>query len=325
MNKIAVYLSSFLLLINSVYSQSKKSNKDFNKDGVLDQVTITEDGGSDFSSKDIQFIDGKSKRKFDFSMNYSFGSFFAACNIPNAIGKSGRESLGTLLFGKRDSIDPSLNWLIDACSNNILVKDSQLADFATKYSPIWITGEPKVPKPYYTILSNDKFQGLLKKIEGSPDFDFNKMKSDFFWIDYNPDNHGEFKVVQTGTSNQMFSTSHGLILKKQNKYSWVFINDNKVFEANDKLRWPSIIDVQLIQGFVIVKQSVNTGNTNLFIINPETGFVIRLSKEFIGLTSFEKIEVNRVNESISLSDSTGNKYSLTLKAIEEIFQKIFSN
>jgi hypothetical protein len=335
MNKITICLPSLFLFFTSAYSQSQKSKKDFNKDGVIDQVTITEDGGSVLSTKAIQYFDGKSKKKYEFSMDYSFGSFFAVCNIPNVIGKSGREKLGNLLFGKRDTIESSLKWLIDACSNQIDMGESHLADFVTKYTPIWIAGEPKIPEGYYSILSNSKFEALLKNVEGSPGFDFTKMKSDYFWIDYSPHNHrnkavkrgepidtADFTITKAGANIWIYNTSHGVIVKRQDKYSWIFINDDQIVEANENLRWPSIEDVQMIQDLILVKQSLNVG-TNLFIIKPESGFVIRLNKEFLGLYSIEKIEVGSENKSIDISDSSGKKHSLTLAAINEVYQKLF--
>lgn len=336
MNKLVILSSVLISLFTSTYSQSQKSKKDFNKDGVIDQVTVTEDGGSGFSSKFVNYLDGKTKKKYEFSVLYSFGSFFAICNAPNVLGKSGRELLGSQLFGKSDTIEPSLNWLIDACTNKIDLEESGLADFATKYNPVWKEGEPQVPEGYYSILSNNKFEKLLKNVEGSPDFDFAKMKSDYFWIDYSPYSHRNktakrgqavdtavFKITKVSPDSWIYSTAHGVIVKKGGKYSWVFINDNKVFEANEKLRWPSIADVQLIQDYILVRQSINTGEMNLFIINPESGFLIRLNRELIGLDSIEEVKVNRENGSVDLSDSTGKNYSLTSTAINEAFQKLF--
>ena len=74
------------LMLTSIYclaslisiSQSKNTSKDFNKDGITDRVTISEDGGSAFSSTSADYTDGKTKKKYEFSVQYSFGSFFAA-------------------------------------------------------------------------------------------------------------------------------------------------------------------------------------------------------------------------------------------------------
>ncbi|WP_343307985.1 hypothetical protein AAHN97_12585 [Chitinophaga niabensis] len=322
MNKLTIALYS-LLLPALTYGQSREHKKDFNKDGVMDQLIITEEAGSAFSSKEIQYFDGKTKKQYGFSMLCSFGSFFEICNIPNVVGSSGRESIGELLFCRKDTIDPSLNWLMEACSNKIDLNGSQLVDFSTRYTPVWIAGEPKVTQGYYTILSNKKYEKLLKNTEGSPDFDFNKMKSDFFWIDYYPHNHTDFKITKGEGNSWIYTTSHGVVIKKDDKYSWAFINDNKLFEANEKLRWPSIDDVQMIQELVLVKQDINTGDTNLFIINPISGFVMRLNKVFAGLGSIAKVVVNKEEDSVELSDTSGKNYSLTLKVIKEAFYKAF--
>jgi hypothetical protein len=319
-------MSSFMtviiiLLTLHVNAQDKVIKKDFNGDGVIDLIKVSEDGGTAFSSTDVNYTDGKTKKKYEFSTLYSFGSFFNICNVPNILGKSGRESLGKQLFGSIDTVDASLSWLIDACTNKKELKDLSPVDFTTYYTPRWIKGEPKIPTDYFAILSNVKYQGLLKKVEGSPDYDFAKMKSDYFWIDYKPSNHEA--IVEIDSISHLSITGHGVILKAQQKYSWVFINDNKVFEANDKLRWPSIEEAQMFNQFVLIRQSVSSsGITNLFIVNPTTGFVVRLANEIIGLNSVEKIIVDKAKETVELSDMEGKNYLLTLAKIKELFKLI---
>src|SRR5262245_34928215 len=125
---INMNLSSFItvmgiMLTLHVNAQDKVIKRDFNRDGVIDLIKVSEDGGTAFSSTDINYTDGKTKKKYEFSTLYSFGSFFNICNTPNVLGKSGRELLGRQLFGSIDTVDVSLNWLIDACTNKKEIKD----------------------------------------------------------------------------------------------------------------------------------------------------------------------------------------------------------
>lgn len=321
---LTTILTLFISLI--AFCQTKKSIKDFNKDGVVDRVEISEDGGSAFSSSSATYTDGKTKRKYEFSVQYSFGSFFSIGNVPNVLGKSGREELGKLLFSRNlaSKIDPSLQWLIDACSNKAEVKSTELIDFSTKYNPVWMEESPEIPDDYFVLLDNNKYPKLLKNVEGSPEYDGKTFKSDYFWLTYSPHNHkgksDDFKTIQANSDSRLLTTSHGVLLKAGQKYSWIFINDDKVFEANEKLRWPSISEAQMFNDFVLIRQAVNTGATNLFIVNPKSGFVVRLSNELIQISSVEKMEIDKLKETVELSDSVGMKYLLTLKAITEIFQ-----
>lgn len=309
-----------------VIAQNRVFRKDFNKDGVIDRVEISEDEGSAFSSTDIHYTDGKARKNYEFSVQYSFGSFFAICNAPNALSKSDTEELGKLLFSRKraSKIDPSLQWLIDACSNKEEVKGFEIADFSTKYIPIWIEGSPVIPDDYFVLLQNSKFPMLLKNAEGSPEYADKKYKSDYFWLTYSPHSHkgksDDFNTVQADSGNQLLTTSHGVMLKRGLKYSWVFINDDKLFEANEKLRWPSIAEVQMFNDFVLIRQTVNTGIIYLFIVNPNTGFVVRLKNELMEINSVEEMKVDRLKETIELSDLDGRKYSLTLSKINELFK-----
>jgi hypothetical protein len=317
---------TIILFTSAVIAQDKVIKKDFNKDGIIDQVSISEDGGSVFSSTEVNYSNGKTRNKYQFSTLYSFGSFFAICNPPNILGKSGREQLVKLLFSNKSAskIDPSLQWLIDACSNREDVKLHELIDFSSKYTPVWFEGSPVIPDDYYVLLENSKYPALLKNVEGSPEYADKKYKSDYFWLAYNPHNHtGKsrgFDTIQVDSVYQILTTSHGVVLKRGLKYSWVFINDDKLFEANEKLRWPSIAEAQMFNGFVLIRQAVNTGTINLFIVNPDSGIVVRLNNELMGLNAIEKMEVDKSKESVELSDSKDNKYQLPMKTITEIFQ-----
>ncbi len=326
MNKPTLTTILTLFISSIALCQIKKSLKDFNKDGVVDRVEISEDGSSAFSSSSATYTDGKTKRKYEFSIQYPFGSFFSIGNAPNALDKPGREELGKLLLSRKlaSKIDPSLQWLIDACSNKAEMKFSELIDFSTKYNPVWIEGNPIIPDDYFVLLENSKYPNLLKNVEGSPEYDGQSYKSDYFWLTYSPHNHkgksDDFKNIQADSGSQLLTTSHGVILKAGMKYSWIFINDDKLFAANEKLRWPSISEAQIFNGFVLVRQVVNTRATNLFIVNPKSGLVVRLSNELMQVNSVEKMEIDKLKETVELSDSNGRKYSLTLPKIRELFK-----
>jgi hypothetical protein len=320
--------SAFILLFTAVaFSQEKKVSKDFNGDAVIDQVSILEDGGSAFSSTRVNYRDGKTKKSYEFSVLYSFGSFFAIGNAPNILGKHGFGQMGINLFnGKQASaIDPSLQWLIDGASNNGIIRLSEHIDFATRYNPVWVKGNPVIPDNYFVVLENSKYPNLLKNVEGSHEYDGKTYTSDHFWLTYNPHNHkgkrGEFSTLEIDSTHQLLSTTHGVVLKKGGKYSWVFINDNKLFEASDKLRWHSIAEVQMLNGFVLINQSINSRTVNLFIVNPVSGIVVRLNKEFIKLDTIEKMVIDKLKETVELSGSADNKYTLSLQTINEIFRK----
>src|SRR5688572_25003321 len=131
-----IFCFCVLAFHTSTYSQTEErtTKMDFNKDGIIDQIIVSRYDGSTVVPKtvDVQYFDGKTKKKDSLSLGYSLGSFFSVLDIPNAMNKSARTSIGNILFGSKDSIDPSLNWLIDFSSSR-----------GVKYNPIWILGEPE--------------------------------------------------------------------------------------------------------------------------------------------------------------------------------------
>ena len=329
-NSIALILFAF-----NVIAQDKVIKADLNNDGVIDKAITTKDWGSSISTTSIQFIDGKSKRKYEFSGLYSTGSFFTIIYAPNVLNNSGRQQLGDTLFGRRDTVDASLKWLIDACSNTKKINDSQLIDFATNYTPVWISGEPRLPESYYSILKNSDFEKLLN-VEGFA----GHFKSDYFWIEYNVRGHkkegvarlqgdgtlktfkdtSDFNILKVDSVNWIYATSNGVVLKHVNEYSWVFINDDKLFEANEKLRWPSIIEVQKFNDLVLIRQSVR-GSVKLFIVDPKSGIVVRLNNKAMQIDSVDEMRIDRLIQTLVVKDSDSNRtYVLTLTSLEEVLR-----
>jgi len=339
MNRLTICFSFLLFLFTSTYSQTQTiSRKDFNKDGVIDQVTITEDGGSSMSTKDVQYFDGKTKKKYSFFVDYSFGSFFSVCYIPNGINKPARESLGNVLFGGKDSIDPSLSWLIDVSSSE-----------GSKYNPIWVPGEPQIPGSYYAILESKKYKKFLENVHELPDS--GKVRPDYFWIDYNtvaghrfdearrirngntPNEVEEgrdsiingFKIQKIDSSTWVYHTANGVILKKAKKYSWVFISDNKIYDdAREKFRGNPIQGVQVLERYVLIIYNGARALTNsLYVINPETGYVTLINNDEIGINWIENMKVDKAF--IELVGRDGEKYSLTLDKINQLFKDVSGN
>lgn len=325
MNKIIFSLALFLSHI-ATYSQSQTSKRDFNKDGAIDYVTVKEDGGSSFSSKFISYYDGKTKKTYKFDIDYSFGSFFSTCKIPSVLGKVGRETMGNFLFGTKDTIEPSLNWLIDATSSN-----------GTKYKPIWISREPQIPNSYYTIIEGKKYMDFLKSFVDSTVLNSKSAKPDYYWIDYNTGGHAfergsrsgrrdstiidGFKITKIDSSTWLYNTANAVILKKGDKYSWVFISDSYAGTGQQKLRWKSIEDVNMFKGFVLVSHSYFPGGSGfLVIINPITGDILSLNEDY-GFGAIERLKVN--GDSVEL-DTLG-EYVLTESKINQLFKKVSRN
>lgn len=316
----------------SAIGQSNFTKRDFNNDGIIDQLSYSIDGGSSLSFTNVRFIDGKSKKDYEFTITDDAGSFISICRIPDVLGHNGSLSLGSILWGKNDTIESSLKWLLDALSNKIEFKNPEFADFTFKYNPSWILGEPKIPSNYFSILNNRKYSGLLKNLESKSELD-----SKFFWVKYLPENHKitkinrdrtidsfKFSVTIIDSGNVIYRSPHGVILKKKNEYSWAFINDSKLFDANEKLRWPSVLDAQMVNKYLLIRQKYST-IVNLFILDPFAGQVLRVNRKFAGLDSFDELVIDNVNRVVNFSDSYNNNFSIAFDSISSHFSKYFNN
>jgi len=182
-----------------------------------------------------------------------------------------------------------------------------------------VEGNIELPRTYYIDLKGETLHQLYDETE-LPDWYDQKMNEHEGWLIYYGHNHyrnptGDSLTLADSTrSYKAYKTSHGLIIKNENSYAWIFVTDINLTGGPQKLRWESIKKVQIIDNYVIVEQSWKLSETNrIFVIDIETGICGRLKFTSNFLEPFI-IE----NGKLLLEDTDGKKFFL----LDNIFKEL---
>ena len=297
--------------------------KDFNNDGYIDTLNSYYDGGSGFGGTYVTLINGKTDNKVEFN---DFGCF---CDIKKIIlippklttenYKPFIEVIKKELLPKKKNVpDASLQWLITANINNEKLSNNTYYDLIINSPTIWIPGEIELPSTYYIDIKGDTLRTFYHNDEEP--HNWNNSTENEGWLVYYGHNHFRNKngdtLIMTNISSmyKVFKTSHGIILKKDNSYAWVFVSDYRLTGGPQKLRWESIGHIEIIEKYIIV-QLINSSDFSnpIFIIDIENGISGRLRTE----NDYNKC-YKTDNSKIIIENSFGsNMYEL-----EELFKEL---
>ncbi|MCD4665596.1 MAG: hypothetical protein K8R68_10020 [Bacteroidales bacterium] len=300
--------------------------KDFNNDGYTDTLSSYYTGGSGFGGTYVTLVNGKTGENFELN---NFGCF---CNIKETIlipPKLKKESnkpfldaiKNELLPEHRKSPDASLQWLITANLNHYEIPDNNYFDLFINSPTKWITGEIELPNTYYIDIKGETLHKLYFTESEKPSW-YDSITNEG-WLVYYGHNHfrnenGDSLVfADSSDAYQAFSTSHGVVLEKDNSYAWVFVTDFRLTGSPQKLRWESIGNVKIVENYVVI-QLINSEYflNPIFIIDIEGGFSGRLKTGDFCNKSY-KIEEGK----IIIENNTSSRSFL----LENLFQELKCN
>lgn len=326
MNKLLVYFCSLLLCIGSSSAGNRnyfegevitdpsgevirRFAADFDKDGETDSVTITESFGSGFYLVDVLINDGK--RNYVYQQEFSSGQILDPVYIDRALYKRYSRLFLDSVFRHPERLpESSLKWLMDGyCSRKPV--DHKLFDLVIRYSPGW-TKALEVPASYKVPL-----------LENNSAACFGKTDTAVILV-YTAHNHFSSRapgdtiksaidsVRDQDGGTSVYTTQHGVIVKRDEKYSWVFISDEQITEGIEKLRVASIKEVRLLGDHVIILQRSISGN-RVFIVNYKTGFCMRVRPEVYKRARLTGIIIGK--ERLVLKTEEGD-FPITVKQIK---------
>lgn len=278
-----------LLFLSNTYCYCQIIFKDLNNDKRKDSIIKNTVDGSSFSSTSITIVDGKSRRRFTLTENYDYSSFLSIVPIP----KEGKHFYNSFieheLYGNkaRSDLDPSLKWLL-SCKDQSADISSQFFDKKIIYPPEWIKTELKISQNYHARIDKKLISGFLNSELPSLD-EYNEV-----WVNYYSHNHKEINLADSLNENGLkaFRTNHGVIIKKGDCFSWIFISDSKVIDAHEKLRWPSIKKVILYDNYAFILQdNVSLNEKYIFLVNYDKGIVLRLNKDHLNLSNVDDFHI----------------------------------
>ena len=323
MNTIKYFLFYFIPI--TAWSQDTETiHEDFNGDGFVDVLSCYYSEGSGFGGRYCELKNGASNEIYEVNTHGCFCEIKNAILIPPALRKEENKSFLEAIKRKllpewRDSADPSLQWIINANNSNYELSYNNYFDLILFSPTYWVEGNIELPRTYYIDLKGETLNQLYDETE-LPDWYDQKMNEHEGWLIYYGHNHyrnptGDSLTLADSTrSYKAYKTSHGLIIKNENSYAWIFVTDINLTGGPQKLRRESIKKVQIIDNYVIVEQSWKLSETNrIFVIDIETGICGRLKFTSNFLEPFI-IE----NGKLLLEDTDGQKFFL----LDEIFKEL---
>ncbi|WP_108870132.1 hypothetical protein [Aquimarina aquimarini] len=278
----------FYLIFCQVFGQSdsKISLGDFNNDKAVDTLKSFYEGGSSFGGKHVQIINGKTNEMHELTNDGCFCEIKKTILIPSELNKTENQLFletikEQLLPEKKNVPDPSLDWIIRSSFSNNKLDNNSFFDLIIDPQTNWVNNKFEYPYNYYIDIKGD----TLNQLHNTPKR-FTKKDNKGFLV-YYAHNHYRNKAgdsLQVSDSNSLyktFHTSHGVVVKKEDFYKWVFISDFSLTGAPEKLRWESIKSVKLFDDYLIVRQDLPpTGTYRLYVINIETGICGRVKYDF---------------------------------------------
>ncbi len=246
--------------------------EDLNQDNFKDTVTTYYEGGSGFGGKFIEIVNGKTQGKFELNTDGCFCEFYRFVDIPDILLETQNEYFlkaiqKHLLPKKREAIDPSLYWLMENYKNSFSLKDNIYFTLQSNPKINWSSKLFEFPSTYFTIVEKKDFDHI----------NFEEKTKKAFLVYYGHNHKSNFTKDSTtlifkNKTYQIYTTAHGVFVKKGKQYKWLFISDVNVTGAPEKLRWASIETIKHWKHYIFIDQTLApSGEHQIIFINIKTG------------------------------------------------------
>ncbi len=305
----------FCLQFFAAYGQlASVTNKDYNADGIDDTLKCSFEVGGNFGGRDCQLIDGITQKKFGLTNYGCFCKIKQHVKVSSDLLKPENKAFLEILKGEilpvqKQVADPSLQWLIDCTYTSQTTGSDSDFDLVFKPKSKWRKGAIELPSTYYVEMPKDSLAKLFPDAnrsggqgEGEGDHGFLVYYGD---THFSTNSNTEANLIEvTGNgAYKVFQTGHGVLVKKEEAYKWLFVSDNDLNGSPGKLRWASVAQVVLLEKHVVIEQTLAPdAHYNIYVIDIETGIGGRLRIDF---DYFDGIELNDLSykERFSVKDN----------------------
>lgn len=277
---------TLLLVTHLSYGQYDKEYTvvdDINLDGKRDSVIIRESSETSGSYYELEFKFYGNKNTYTVTAEYDFSRFLCAIPLPDEVdlrNVSFIQKLSEKIWGLPYTTvgRAEFNWYDSIIEGEESISANAPIDFKSSFRVAWHKMKPDVKKGFATtVTSNSAILNI------TPFDDERKYKK--YLIGYFATNHRNLSCSQI-TANpkdiSLYTTNHGVLLKKKEEYAWIFINDITVFKfGSDKLRWPSIKSAKVFKNLVVVNTHSFSQNADaLYVIDINLGKIIRINNVY---------------------------------------------
>jgi len=279
----------FLILASGIAQPYKKHDpviKDFNKDNVLDTLYSFYESGSTFGGTDLKIVNGKNAEVYELSNYGCYCEMKRVHFIPPLLNKPENQPFLSVIQEKlfpimRKTPDPSLQWIIEGYSSNKKLSQHKYFDLILYPEINWSIEKIEIPEDNYSlVLTKDTLGILLNDKDSIAKYD--KIKAFVSYCGHcHKINKSVSEFVAENNDYKVYKTDHGVFVQKGELQKWVLVNDLNLTGGPGKLRWESILQVVLIDKYLVILFSGAPDIFDtIFISNIETGAVGRLKHPF---------------------------------------------
>jgi hypothetical protein len=339
---LILFTSCFHFFSATLYAQTENSSindtntviEDFNADGEKEQITTTKN--SEGSSTETVVEIGTENKKPDFTItsNHGFSNFIELAPLDDDLfQKKNRgyvEAIAEHGYGVAfyQDADPTLQWLFDIHTTYRTGLETDMYDMIFSFNPNWKSGEIMAPESYAMVINGDSLQSIYEQQNGESEVKNIAKNTSRGLAVYHAHNHlttAENKekslspelIAEVGNT-KVYKTKHGVILKKGKKYLWCFVSNGSMPGSPDKLRHASILDVEMHEGLLYIKQQSAGWKQRLFVIDPDSGLGGRVGDKYF--YSFGKDHDNHQYELMDgnmIIDIDGQTFLIQTKYVKE--------
>lgn len=325
MNRLITFIV-FVLFITPLFGQNITSKfEDFNLDGYIDTLKCHYEGGSGFGGRYCTIINGKTKKIFELDNFGGFSNIKQSMLIQSELLSEKNEKflavfISELLPPKKETPDPSFQWIIESTKTLKKLKNNQYFDLIFAPQLQWNIGNFILPYNYYIELSGNNFNLLYNSnIDNYPKINEELSKG---FVSYYGRNHfserdnNNLVLIDSNKYYKIYSSNHGVLVKKGNKYKWVFISDFDLIEDLRPLRIKSIKDVKLLGQYLIVEINQYMLMYDIYFINIETGAVGKFIHSGFESSTTPESEMSEEENYINF-DEYEDKFILLIKGKQQ--------
>ena len=252
---------------------------DFNDDGAVDKLSYSTSSGSGFGGRFISVTDGKTGKLFEVNTYGCFCQIRREVFFPKGIDTSFRKAIESVLPERKTSPDGSLAWIIHGLFNQQKIPGNTHFKKCISFPNEWQGGHMELPSVYTLEMQVDSMLVLHEAVEELENLPLEKDATSLLL--YYGHNHfdktlrGSERIPELVTETpdyQIWKTQHGLLAKKGASHKWIFVTDQSLTGAPQKLRWASIGAVRLDGQFVFLEQVFPLDEKGvLWVIDIENG------------------------------------------------------
>ncbi len=285
----------FFLFTFSALAQNdtKHFSADFNGDSIADELTVNYFIGTlDFAV----YTDGATKTQYKllYQREETKNSLVKVTPLPvyfiNSVGEKALAQIDSLVFSVplTKKADQSLLWLLDNYISKTNLNNTYFSAY-NNFQPAWLKQKPELPKNYRLLISDTLLLKGLYDSHQIKDSSSNayvtylgKYHSSAISLNRNDINTVYPITLENAKNFVLYQSAHGLFIKKDSMYSWIFISDGALYNNIQKLEWESILDVKTYHDYVIVlNQPYPAIQNNLFIVDWKRGKIVELNRKFL--------------------------------------------